>query len=243
MEWYRISKDLVVDIAWPSVALILSLVLLLVYRSDLGALIRDLRGRPAGSMSTQPQPGASQPAGPQREGAGDPQVAPPQSSAEEPSAVRAETTAFILEYTKDAPERQLSDIDALDSKMVQIFSAGSVVIGLTGLSRIDGTGGRAVDALFIVALFAYLGAAAAAFRHLQLRDFRRSLHADSLWRKYWNLSVTDIRHILIVDIASAYAHNARVYRARTKTVAAGLIFVTAEVFFVGLALIVARAAA
>ena len=46
----------------------------------------------------------------------------------------AKTVEALYELVKDVPERQIDGGAALDTKMVQIFSAASIVIGLTALS-------------------------------------------------------------------------------------------------------------
>ncbi len=51
-------------------------------------------------------------------------------------AVNPETLRFIFELTKEGPEAQLKDCDAMDTKMTALFGAGSVIIALAGLSAV-----------------------------------------------------------------------------------------------------------
>jgi len=150
-----------------------------------------------------------------------------------------ETIDFIFNYIKDAPERQLAGAEALDAKMVQIFSAGSVIIGLGGLT--SGSHKPLSAALIAFAIVAYVGLGVAALAHLWARDYRRSLQADELWTKLWASAVTDVKHSLIHDISLAYAHNKTLLGRKKWTLRLALIAFAVEVVLVGSA-IVARLA-
>jgi hypothetical protein len=150
-----------------------------------------------------------------------------------------ETVDFIFQYIKDAPERQLAGSEALDAKMVQIFTAASVIIGLAGLT--SGSQKPVSAVLLVFAVIAYVGGAGCALVQLWARDYRRSLQADELWRKLWASPVSDVKHSLVHDIAASYVHNAKLNRHKKWTVRLALIAVAVEVVFVGSA-IVARLA-
>jgi hypothetical protein len=149
-----------------------------------------------------------------------------------------ETLDFIFDYTKEGPERQLGDVDALDSKMVQVFSAASVIIGLGGLS--GHSGGVAGAILIALAVVAYVVVGLAAVKHLGVRTFRRSLQADVIWRKLWRYGVSDVKHSIVDDISRAYAHNKEVIDGKARTLQIALIAVAVEVFFVGCGLVASR---
>jgi len=156
-----------------------------------------------------------------------------------PNEPAIETIDFIFEYTKDAPERQLAGAEALDAKMVQVFSAGSVIIGLGGLAS---TGQKPYSAVLIAfAVVAYVGLGAFAFAHLWAREYRRSLQADELWRKLWASNVRDIKYSLVHDISAAYAHNKKLLLRKRWTLRGALVAAAIEVVLVGSA-IVARLA-
>jgi hypothetical protein len=53
----------------------------------------------------------------------------------------SETVQIIYEHIKDAPQQQLELVEALDDKMVKVFTAAGVVIGLAGLSSKSPQGG------------------------------------------------------------------------------------------------------
>ena len=68
------------------------------------------------------------------------------------------TMEVLYDFLKDAPERQIENAASLDSKMVQIFGAASLVIGLVSFS----SGGLApkdwtVTLLLVSSLLAYAG--------------------------------------------------------------------------------------
>jgi hypothetical protein len=147
--------------------------------------------------------------------------------------VPSDSLDFIFDYTKGAPDIQLEDIASLDNKMVQIFSAASVIIGLGGISS---SAGHPASAWFIAfAVLAYVGVGIAALVHLRGRELRRSRHADALWQRLWNHSVTDIKHSLVQDIADAYAHNKTVTKDKAGTLRWALLAAAAEVVLVGCA--------
>jgi len=147
--------------------------------------------------------------------------------------VRPETLAFIFGLVRDAPERQLHDLEALDAKMVQIFGAASIVIGLAGISDTNLDGSTAVKALLVGALIAYFATAVVSFIHLRLREFRRSLHADTLWNELWQRDVGEIQHALVADIAAAYDYNKQVLHEKGRTILAALVLAGIEIVLVG----------
>src|SRR5947207_15756003 len=88
----------------------------------------------------------------------------------------SDTLDFIYEATKDAPEAQLKDADALNTRAIQIFTAGGVILGLTGLGSASTPAPEGwVIGLYLLALFSYIVGAFAAFKALHVQTFRRSL--------------------------------------------------------------------
>ena len=47
--------------------------------------------------------------------------------------VPTDTLDFLFEYTREAPQRQLAAMDALDNKAFALFSASAVVVGLASV--------------------------------------------------------------------------------------------------------------
>ena len=144
-----------------------------------------------------------------------------------------DTLDFIFDYTKEAPETQAHDAQALDAKVVNIFSAASIIIGLAGLSA----GARTIDCiakyLLIGALVFYVATAICTFRHLWVRGLHRSLQADVLWAGYWQDEAAEIKHALVQNISNAYAFNKNVLREKEKTVLIALVTTGVEVVLIG----------
>ena len=51
-------------------------------------------------------------------------------------AIDPQTLEFIFNYTKDGPDAQLKDAEAMDAKITTLFGAASVIIALAGLSAV-----------------------------------------------------------------------------------------------------------
>lgn len=154
--------------------------------------------------------------------------------------LKEDTVRFIFQYIQGAPELQGRDIDALDTKVVQVFSAASVVIGLVGISNESLGTSRNVDVLLVLAVVSYTIAAVAALFHLSPKKQRRSLHVEDIWQKSWNEEVTDIEHALIEDIREVHNYNKGVLEKKRKTLLFTVAATGAEVLFVGLTLISSR---
>ena len=153
--------------------------------------------------------------------------------------IKQETLDFIFDYTRDAPERQLQDAKDLDNKMAQLFSVASVVIGLAGLANSNMGEGQTAWPL-VVALGLYVVAAGVALISLFPAVQWRSLHADRLWKEYWQTDVPDIKHALADDIRKVYGLNNKVLEQKTLTIKIVVVATGAEVLFVGLGLILPR---
>ena len=153
-----------------------------------------------------------------------------------PQEINPDTLEFMWSATKEAPERQLESARAADTKMVQIFAAASIVIGLAGFATGGAVSDRAVGSLIAAALAAYIFSAFFAFLHLRTRRFRRSLQADVMWTEHWQDEVLDIKHSLVADISSAYRHNKQLLENKARFSLAALVATGLEVVLVGAAL-------
>jgi hypothetical protein len=153
----------------------------------------------------------------------------------------AKTVEALYELVKDVPERQIDGGAALDTKMVQIFSAASIVIGLTALSfsGASAPGGVAVTTLLVMAMMAYVATAYVAFQHLRPKRYKR-LKYDSIWLYCWALRPDQARHTVITKATEAFTHNAPILEGKAYTIRAVLITLGSEVVLVALALISAR---
>ncbi len=148
-------------------------------------------------------------------------------------SLKSETLDFIFEYTRQAPEIQLKDVEALDGKVIQILSVSSVIIGLVGFAIGKNEIKFPYLTPFLVALLAYVALAVTAFIHLQAREYRRSIQADVLWDTFWKDDIKDIKHSLVTDISKAYAHNKTLIRKKGRTLLFVVVFAAIEVIAVG----------
>ena len=149
----------------------------------------------------------------------------------------------FLDFVKGASERQVGAAEALDTKIVQIFGAASVVIGLAGFSSASGTtsASPAAVALLSLGLLAYAATAYAAYTHLKPKPFYRP-DPDLLWQELWDLPVEDLRHSLVQRVVTDFEHNKPLLDAKANTISYALAFAAVEVGLVVLALIVRGAA-
>ncbi|MEK7354484.1 MAG: hypothetical protein AABZ77_08275 [Chloroflexota bacterium] len=113
----------------------------------------------------------------------------------EKTEIKADTLDFIFEYTKNAPEAQLKDVEALDSKVIQILSISSVIVGLIGFAIGESDINPKSLTALIIALAAYMALAILAFVHLKTTSYRRSIQADVLWNTLWAADIKDIKHL------------------------------------------------
>jgi hypothetical protein len=98
-----------------------------------------------------------------------------------------ETFKEIYELVKGSLDRQIDEGQMLDSKMVQVFGAASVVVGLAGFSVSGGMSGPAIGALFTLALVSYSVVAYTAFRQLTPATYQL-LNYNDVWRRELKLS-------------------------------------------------------
>lgn len=147
---------------------------------------------------------------------------------------RPETLDFILDYTKAAPGRQGETLHAIDTKALQVFAAGSIVLGLAAAGSLRH---GAAAWLFGAALAVYVVATVAAFLVLRTRDFRVVDDADQIWARYYDAELEDVKHALVDDIASASAYNAVLLRSKGRALRCLVAATAVEVLLVGLAVI------
>lgn len=143
----------------------------------------------------------------------------------------SETVKTFYELVKDVPERQIDNGAALDTKMVQVFSAASVVVGLTALSFAStaARGGWEVTVLLVIAMLAYVATAYVAFQHLRPKRYKR-LKFDEIWRYCWPLKPEEIQRVVITKATEAFTHNAPILDSKSHTIQAVLITFGVEVF-------------
>jgi hypothetical protein len=135
---------------------------------------------------------------------------------------------------------QMQNIRQLDAKMVQVFAAAGVGIGLAGFSRGVTPGSRAVDVLLTIAVLAYLAAGGLAARHLWTRRYAGLPDPAIVLQDSWHEEADTIRHNLTTNINRAFATNAAVSLSKGRTLRWAIVAAAIEFAFIGFAIIAAR---
>ena len=148
------------------------------------------------------------------------------------------TEELIYDHIKDAPSQQIEYANQLDDKMLRIFTAGSIVIGLLGLSASGGTadGSWWQAAFLFVPLIPYALTAYWTFRHVDPESFQLAIRADEL-PKQWQKEDWDVRRALLREIGEAYSHNKPILKDKAWYIHAALVSTGIETGLVLLALV------
>ena len=116
--------------------------------------------------------------------------------------IQPDVIDFIFEQGRTAADRQLRDLDSLDAKATQIFSAATVIVGLAGFS------GRA-NATLTIAVIVYVIAAYSALYALWL--VKVSVHRLARTASEALLVSVVPRH----KVRDGHGHGRRIRRQRT----------------------------
>lgn len=151
-------------------------------------------------------------------------------------AVNPKALSLIFDWIKDTPERQLCDAEYLNSKVLSIFTAASVLIGFVGFSNAVPPGATAsrsiaVTALVVVALVTYLAVILVSFLAIRTTAFSTARLGEELWLRYWMDDEDTIKHGLIAAIGQASHRNKKILRSKARSVKVVLIFTGAEALF------------
>jgi hypothetical protein len=151
-----------------------------------------------------------------------------------------DTLNFLFDYLRDAPERQVTNLRDLDAKIVWIFGAATVVIGLTGAS-VEGSDLNDAESIALgLGLLSYLCVAVLAFFGVWPITFWRSLNVDVLWHQHWQDPPQEIKHALVADIVASYSYNRSRLSRKAYVIQATLAATAVETLFVALALALVR---
>src|SRR5581483_2962874 len=149
------------------------------------------------------------------------------------SSIEPATLDRLLGLSEGAPDAQLRAADALDSKIVQVFSAGTVLIGLPALRGVPQH--RVTVAFFALAVAAFLVLAFYAIRALST--------PDQLWNRFWDEPPEAIKHAVMADLASGYAENDFRLHEKRRELSRVLVSVGVEAVAIGVALTISAACA
>jgi hypothetical protein len=149
------------------------------------------------------------------------------------------TIDVIYDHIKGVVEQQLGDQVNLDGKMVQVFTAASVVMGLTGLSATTATKNPAVVTAFLaLALAAYVGVAVISGVELWTRKFNALRFGSTLWEHEWDQPPEQVKLAVIDKVKGAYDANGVILHDKGALLVAGIVATGLEVVFVAVSIIV-----
>lgn len=152
--------------------------------------------------------------------------------------VDPQTLDFIFSQAKDVPESQMRTAEAIDAKVVQIFAAGTVVIGLAAAGGIRG---HASVGWLIAAAAAYLVALTGTLVALQSRSWRTNASPTTLWNDHWQDDLDELKWALVEDLADGYKENDDKLRAKMRAFKVVLSATGLESMLVAVALIISLA--
>lgn len=155
------------------------------------------------------------------------------------SSVSAQTLDLIFEHVKDAPEKQVEDVGAIDAKFIQVFAAASVLLGAIAL--VDSKHGDAWGTrLTVVALALYLVMAVVSFIHLRPITLHGARYADTLWDDFENDEPAVLKKGIVLKVKEDYAYNRTLIEKKARTLKLGLALTAGEAVLVAIAVLISR---
>jgi hypothetical protein len=147
------------------------------------------------------------------------------------SEIRPEVVDFIFDQGRSAADRQLRDLDSLDSKATQLFSAATVIVGLAGFS------GQVDAGLLTAAVIVYVLVALAALYALWLVKIRVTDSPQQLLVRYWTEPLPETKYAMVTDMAEGFDENERSLGRKRRGVLCALALTGIETALVGAAVI------
>lgn len=141
------------------------------------------------------------------------------------------TLDLIYEVTRHGPPNQFREIEALDAKLVQVFAAASIVIGLAGVAGV----GRSNIVVFCLAMAvaAYIAAAVAALWGMRMARTKRPYHSDSLLGDFWQSNAQELKYALAYELPNIHSHNQRIIEGKANAASIAMLATALEVVAVG----------
>ena len=154
-----------------------------------------------------------------------------------PTPPPEETLAFFYDYTRGAADAQDMTASALDRKVVQVFFAGAVVVGLVG--SFGDLQILAVGQAVLLTLSAVAFGALAVCTYLAIRPlrFRIMKSPDDLWERQWSCSKSEVMHTIVDDAVSGHSKNRILLASKAKWFRYSLIAAGFEVALVGITIV------
>jgi hypothetical protein len=149
------------------------------------------------------------------------------------------TIDVVYDRLIDVAQQQLDDQSNRDGKIVQVFAAASVVLGLAGLSATTASSNpTAVALLLLFAGVAYAGVAITTGIALWARDSETLRLGSSLLETEWTEPPEQVKLRVIARFKPAYEKDRVVLTQKAHLLSAGIIAAGIEVAFVAAAVIV-----
>ena len=150
------------------------------------------------------------------------------------------TQKLVDEWSRESPYEIIHAGRSVDTKMVGVLAAGSVVIGVIAATVGSATAGMAKEHIeFTVSLAAVFAAALAflvilmsAWRCLFPKDFRQPLTREALDKKK-HLPPDKFEHWHRGLVLSTYQTNKGLLAAKTKMLRCGLVALALEMLLIG----------
>jgi hypothetical protein len=142
------------------------------------------------------------------------------------------TLDLIFDVTRQGPPNQFREMEALDAKLVQVFAAASVVIGLAGVA---GVGRSNIVGFFLaIAVAAYMATAFIAFWGMRMTRTRRPYHSDSLLGDFWQSNAQEVKYALAYELPNIHFHNEAIIESKANAARIAMLATALEVVAVGI---------
>ncbi len=135
---------------------------------------------------------------------------------------------FIYGTSLEGVVNQLQEMASLDTKLVQVFGAASVVLGLASVASDARTG------FLVVAAGAYALCAVAAFlAGIWVQKVRYPFHSETLIRDFWPHTLEEIRYALADEMPEIWEFNNRVINRKVWAARIAIAATAVEVAAIG----------
>ena len=146
----------------------------------------------------------------------------------ERQSINPESLDLIYEVTREGPPNQFREMEAVDGKLIQIFSVGSVIIGLASVAAESDT-----LPAFLVAVAAYVAVAGGALWGLRGRMIMRPFHSDTLLEDFWSKPAGEIKYALACEMPIIHQHNQEVIDSKAGAARIAVLATAIEVAALG----------
>jgi hypothetical protein len=141
-----------------------------------------------------------------------------------------ETVAFLFDLAKDTPDRTITQVQSLQGRVTQAFTAGSVLIGFAAFATVPGAHlTHATLGALAMAGLAYFVLAAAAIGTLRPTWGYGLPNPATLWNNYRSYPVRSIQEAFITALVRDWPDNLRSVTRAQWTARIAVVCLVAEV--------------